>query len=108
MINKSFNMRLWNVTFYKIRACCTYFSKFIRPLIAPMPYMCSNPLNVNCPNRGSFWYRSKQGILLALVQAGDHVGTSLSRGSCWHRSRQGIMFAPVQAGYLVGTGPSRG
>ena len=44
MINKSFNMRLWNVTFYKIRACCTYFSKFIRPLIAPMPYMCSNPL----------------------------------------------------------------
>ena len=44
MVNKSFNMRLWNVTFHKTRASSTYFSKFIRPLIAPMPYMCSNPL----------------------------------------------------------------
>ena len=48
VVNKSFNMGLWNVAFHKTRASCSYFSKFIRSLIAPMPYMCSNPLNINC------------------------------------------------------------
>ena len=48
MVNKSFDMRLWNVAFHKTRASCSYFSKFISPLIAPVPYMCSNPLNMNC------------------------------------------------------------
>ena len=47
MVNKSFHMRLWNVAFHKTRASCSFFSKLIRPLIAPMPYMCSNPLNMN-------------------------------------------------------------
>ena len=31
VVNKSFNMRLWNVAFHKTRASCSYFSKFIRP-----------------------------------------------------------------------------
>ena len=48
MVNKSFNMILWNLAFHKTRASCSYFSKFIHPLIAPMPYMCSNPLYMNC------------------------------------------------------------
>ena len=46
MVNKSFNLRLWNVAFHKTRASCSYFSKLIRPLISPMPSMCSNPLNM--------------------------------------------------------------
>ena len=48
VVNKSFNMRLWNVAFHKTRASCSYFGKFIRPLIAPKTYMCSNPLNMDC------------------------------------------------------------
>ena len=48
VVNKSFNMILWNVAFHKTRASCSYFSKFIGLLIAPMPYMCSNPLNIDC------------------------------------------------------------
>ena len=51
MVNKSFNLRLWNVAFHKTRASCSYFSKFIRPLISPMPSMCSNPLNMGYRQR---------------------------------------------------------
>ena len=48
VVNTSFNMRLWNVAFHKTRASCSYFNKLIRPLNAAMPYMCNNPLNMNC------------------------------------------------------------
>ena len=40
MVNKSFNMKLWNVAFYKTRASCSYFWQ-VHP-----PSHCPNALNV--------------------------------------------------------------
>ena len=46
LVNQNFNMRLWYVAFHKTRASCSSFFKLVCFLIAPMPYMCSNPRNI--------------------------------------------------------------
>ena len=48
LVNQSFDMELWYVAFHKTIASCSYFGKFVRSLVASMPYMSSNPLNMNC------------------------------------------------------------